>query len=835
MSNKLVIVESPSKAKTIHRILGDDFVVRASLGHVRDLPENRLGVDPDRGFRPQYVMLKSREKTLKEIRAAAQKASIVYLAPDPDREGEAIAWHLREVLREQVPLERFRRVTYNEITATAIRRAIERPSDIDMNKVDAQQARRILDRLVGYKVSPLLWRRIRGAESAGRVQSVALRLVCERERAIQQFVPEEYWLLGARVAKRIEPRAPFVIRLEQVDGEKANVPNEAEAAALREDLDDRELRVKAVIRREIVRRAPAPYITSSLQQAASRLLGFSPARTMRIAQSLYEGVDFGEGPVGLITYMRTDSVAVAQEAQASARRFIEKTYGAAFVPPKPNVYRSRASAQEAHEAIRPTDVERTPDALADRLKPEEARLYRLIWERFVASQMSPAIIAQRTVEIEAERKGASQHDFLFRARASEIVFPGYLKISGADTPILPERAEEGADEGEDDGTVPPLEKGEFLDRLEWMADQKFTQPPPRYSEATLVRALEENGIGRPSTYAQILSTLTERRYVLKQKRQLAPTPLGIATNDFLVEHLDALFNVGFTAQMEKALDEIEKGSVEWTAMIGHFYEQLKLWLKEARGPDGNADEARDLIEALSHVREWRPPPAMEEGRHRRALIGDQAFYESLRKQLEKGEKPLSVRQVEALKQLAARYRDQAPEIAAAAERWEIPADESSSSTPSETTMHKLRILRDVRFDAPRKVGRRVFDDAAFFQSLQRQAESGRSLTERQERYLDRLLQKYAEQIPHFESLAVELGLGAREPAEESKADTADVQRLLTAFEGVTEWKPPQKRGHRVWDDREFFRSVARQFRARGSITPKQLQALHKMAARYDLA
>jgi DNA topoisomerase-1 len=663
------------------------------------------------------------------------------------------------------------------------------------------------------------------------VQSVALRLVCEREKAIGEFVPEEYWRLGARVAKRVEPRSPFVVRLAQVDGEKAKVPNEAAANALREDLDERELRVRGIVRRELVRRALPPYITSSLQQAASRALGFTPARTMRIAQSLYEGVDLGEGPVGLITYMRTDSVAVAQEAQSSARSFIEKTYGAAYVPPKPNVYRSRASAQEAHEAIRPTDVTRTPDTLSGRLKPDEWRLYRLIWERFVASQMSPAIIGQRTVEVEAVRRPTSLHDFLFRATASEIVFPGYLKVAGADAVRTESKGDNGEEEAEE--ALPPLEEGEALDRLEWLAEQKFTQPPPRYSEATLVRALEENGIGRPSTYAQTLSTLTERGYVSRQKRQLVPTPLGLETNEFLVAHLGALFNVEFTAQMEEALDKIEEGSLEWTKMLGDFYERLKEWLQQARGPAGNATEARDLIEALAHVREWRPPPEPLPDQ-RRAYAGDQAFYESLRKQWEAGEKPLSARQVEALRQLTARYRDQAPELKTVAERWDIPLPDSApAGPPPATTLRKLALLENAQFEPPRKVGRRVFDDRAFYQSLKRQAQGGRQLSDRQERYLDRLLAKYSEQIPHFETVAAELGLGDRDTAEKSSANPAEVERLLSFFEGVTDWKPPRKRGRRTWDDQEFVRSVGRQFRTRGSITPKQLQALHKLAARYE--
>jgi len=838
MSKSLVIVESPSKAKTINKILGADYVVRASMGHVRDLPEHRMGLDPERGFQPQYVVLKGREKIVRELTAAARDAEAVYLAPDPDREGEAIAWHLQALLSQTVPAERFRRVTYNEITAPAIRRAFASPRGIDARKVDAQQARRVLDRLVGYKVSPLLWRRIRGASSAGRVQSVALRLLCEREKAIRDFVPEEYWILGAKVAKRIEPRAPFVVRLAQLDGEKARVPNEAAANALREDLDDRPLRVLRVVRREITRRAPPPFITSTMQQAASRALGYTPARAMKIAQSLYEGVDLGEGPAGLITYMRTDSVAVAREAQDRCREFVAQTYGADFVPDQPNAYRSRAGAQEAHEAIRPTDPFRTPEALSGKLPPEEWRLYRLIWERFVASQMAPAVIAQRTAEVEAVRGPAARHDFLFRASASEVVFPGYLRVAGIPQTVSAEKPEEAA-EDEEAPSLPPLAEGEPLDRLEWLADQKFTQPPPRFSEAALVRALEENGIGRPSTYAQILSTLTLRKYVAKEKKQLVPTPLGMSVNEFLVAHLDPLFNVKFTAEMEEKLDRIEEGSVEWTAMLGGFYAQLKDWLKSARGPDGNPEEARDLIAALAQVREWDPPPAVPEGaaRSRRRNLGDQAFFESLRRQAEAGERPLSDRQVGALRALAARYRDRAEGVAAAADRWQVAAaaERPAPATVAADSRAKLDLLKAVRFDPPRNIGKKVFDDSAFAASLRAQVEGGRSLSENQERYLDRLLRKYADQIPDYDRMAAALKIGSREAPSDASVDAAAVEPLLAALEKVADWKPPQKRGRREWDDQEFFRSVARQFRARGSISPRQFQALRKMASRYHIA
>ena len=497
MAKTLVIVESPAKAKTINKLLGGDFIVKASMGHVRDLPERALGVDVEHGFAPQYVAIKGRAKVLSELQAAAAKVDRVLLAPDPDREGEAIAWHLREALRGKVPQDKFRRVTYNEITASAIHKAFEQPGEINQLRVDSQQARRILDRVVGYKVSPMLWRRIPGASSAGRVQSVALRLVCEREKAIRSFQPEPYWILGVKAAKRVDPRAPFTAYLAKLNGAKADVKDEALALKLVDELKRRELRVSDVLRKEIRKNAPPPFITSSLQQAASGALGFSPSRTMRIAQKLYEGVDLGHGSAsGLITYMRTDSFSIAQEAREQAREFIMKEHGADFLPETPNVFRSRSSAQEAHEAIRPTDPARTPESLKTVLERDDWRLYDLIWRRFMASQMAPARIAQRTAEIEAV--GAGPDTFLFRATASEIVFPGFMRVSGLEQ-RKKEEAENG--DGEEVEVLPPLDKGEGLDPVEWLNDRKETQPPPRFTEASLVKVLEENGVGRPSTYA----------------------------------------------------------------------------------------------------------------------------------------------------------------------------------------------------------------------------------------------------------------------------------------------------------------------------------------------
>ena len=778
----LVIVESPAKAKTINKILGADFVVKASMGHVRDLPEKELGIDIEHGFKPKYVTIKTREKILKELKDAAVGMDHVYLAPDPDREGEAIAWHLMAALKKAVPEDRFFRVSYNEITAPAIRKAFSEPGRIDEKRVDSQQARRVLDRLVGYKVSPLLWRRIRGATSAGRVQSVALRLVCERERDILHFKPEEFWLLGAKVRKQVDPLDPFEIKLARINGEKAEIKNAEQAHRIKEDLKDRALRVTEIIPREISKRAMPPYITSSLQQAGSSVFGFAPAYTMKLAQKLYEGEDFGEGPVGLITYMRTDSFSVSRDAQEGCREFVHRTYGPEYLPEKPNVYKSRASAQEAHEAIRPTDVNRTPDQLASVLDPEELKLYGLIWKRFVASQMAPARIAQRTVEVEAAPPAGKTSTYLFRATASEVIFPGYMKAIGVE--------EKKKDEnGEEIDRLPPLSAGESLECLEWLEAQKFTQPPPRYTEASLVKALEENGVGRPSTYASILSTLFARRYVEKEKRALKPTDVGLKVCDFLVEHLGALFDVKFTAGMEEQLDEIETGVVQWVSMMEKFYKEFLAWMENAKGPRADPGAILKLLDTAKDVQTWAAPT-----KRGKKTYSDKAFMESIEKQLGEG-KAISERQSDALKKMICRYKDQLPGLEAAAADLGLTAELEAANRPPEPprqdVRRKLEILKTIQFKEARTVGKKIYDDRVFADSLRTQFENGRSLSPNQIHYLDRLVMKYSDQIPNFESLTQELGLQEAAAAEDKESGP-----LLELLKAIKTWKPPTKRGRR---------------------------------------
>ena len=813
-------MESPAKAKTINKILGKDFVVMASMGHVRDLPEKELGIDVENGFKPKYVNIKTREKVLKELRHEATSAEKIYLAPDPDREGEAIAWHLMAALKKGIPEERFFRVSYNEITAPAIRKAFGEPHRIDLNRVDSQQARRVLDRLVGYKVSPLLWRRIRGASSAGRVQSVALRLVCEREREITNFQPQEYWLLGAKVRKQVEPVDPFEIRLARINGEKAEVKGAEQSHQIRQDLDGRPLRVSNIITRDISRKPYPPYITSSLQQAGSTVYGFAPAYTMKLAQKLYEGVDFGEGPVGVITYMRTDSFSISREAQEVCRELIRTQFGPEYVPEKPNFYRSRNTAQEAHEAIRPTDARRLPDEMRTFLSEDELKLYRLIWQRFVASQMVPARIAQRTAEVEAVPPPDRTSTYLFRATASEVVFPGYMRASGVEE--KKKNGEEGAEE-EDVDRLPPLEVGEGLECLEWLEQQKFTQPPGRFTEASLVRALEENGVGRPSTYAQILSTLLTRKYVFKEKRALKPTEVGLQVNDFLVEHLGELFDVKFTAGMEESLDEVENGSVKWEAMMDRFYKEFLVWLEKAKGPKADPKVVRALLDLVGTVREWQP-----ETKRGKRTFGDHKFVESIEKQIVEG-KPISERQVDALKKIIGRYRDQLPEFGAVADALGIRAELEEACKPPEPprpeTIKKLDLLKNVTFAEARTVGKRIFCDKTFADSLRKQVESGRALSANQIHYLDRLVMKYSDQIPDYEALSNQLGMQAVEPDLESGP-------LLEALKQVKEWKPAVQRGRREWDDQKFYESLSRQFGQKKQLSPKQRESLKKMVRRY---
>ena len=559
----LVVVESPTKARTLKKFLDRRYDVVASMGHVKDLPRSRLGVDVANGFAPRYIVIKGKAPILKELKEAAKQASSVYMATDPDREGEAISWHLSDALRAVNPA--IKRIEFHEITKDAVQHALARPRDIDLNLVNAQQARRILDRLVGYKLSPLLWRKVRGGLSAGRVQSVAVRLAVDREKEIEAFVPQEYWSIPAQLQKA---RQPFTARLVGRDGTRYGAPTDEgatvirtrdEAEAIVASLRGVPFTVGEVRRKDQFRHPSPPFTTSTLQQEANHRLGYSAARTMNVAQQLYEGVDLGaEGTVGLITYMRTDSVRVAESAQREAQEYVKKAFGASYLPDAPRVYRSRRSAQDAHEAIRPTSVQRTPDRVKPYLRSDQFKVYKLIWERFLSSQMASAVMDTLSVDIAA---GAYQ----FRATGSRVKFPGFLAVYRD----LPENGE-----GQE-GWLPDLTAGETLEVVALDPQQHFTQPPPRYTEASLVRALEERGIGRPSTYAPTIETIKRRGYVKPINRRLHPTDLGKLVNDLLVEHFGDVMDYDFTAAMEEELDNVEEGRLEWQKVVGDFWKPFE--------------------------------------------------------------------------------------------------------------------------------------------------------------------------------------------------------------------------------------------------------------------
>ncbi len=547
MASNLIIVESPAKVKTIKKFLGPKYQVLASVGHVRDLPPGSLGVDEENNFTPNYQVIENKEKVVSGLRTAAAKADTVYLAPDPDREGEAIAWHVAELIKDKS--KNIQRIQFNEITAKAVREALEHPRSLNAHLFDAQQARRILDRLVGYKISPLLWKHVKRGISAGRVQSVALRLIVEREEERRAFTPEEYWLFKAVFAAQSPP--PFKADLHKVEGKKAHIPNAEAAEALEKAMEGQAFVVESVEEKERSKASLPPFITSTLQQNANQRLGYTAKRTMSVAQRLYEGVELDDlGITALITYMRTDSVRIADEARKAAAEFILQNYGKEYVPAKGRVFKTKGNAQDAHEAIRPVDVTLTPDMLKGQLPPDQYNVYRLIWARFVASQMAAARFHDTTV-------GISCGPALWRAKGVRMLFPGW-------TAVLARTAEDS------DTDLPPLSVGQEVQAEKLTKEQKFTQPPPRYTEASLVRELEERGIGRPSTYASIISTLQDREYVHLEEKHFTPTDLGSIVCDQLRTHFTGLMDVNFTAQMEGELDKIADGERHWVDIMQAF-------------------------------------------------------------------------------------------------------------------------------------------------------------------------------------------------------------------------------------------------------------------------
>ncbi len=840
-AKKLLIVESPTKAKTITRMVGDDFSIMASMGHIRDLPERELGVDIENNFAPQYVAAGRSGKVVSDLKNAARKADEIYLAPDPDREGEAIAWHLQEVLKNDFKGD-FKRVTFHEITRSAILRALENHGAVNMDLVDAQQARRVLDRLVGYRISPLLWSRVAKGSSAGRVQSVALRLIVEREREIQAFTPEEYWVFKLKLcsANGVE----FVSKLARIDGKTFKINNAADAAAALEAiLNNTSCRIASVEKSRRFRNAPPPFTTSTLQQTANQVLRFSASGTMRVAQALYEGVELGSrGAVGLITYMRTDSVNIAAEARSAAADFIRNNYGAEFVPEKPNFFKSKSGAQEAHEAIRPTDVTRTPESLKDFLDSSQLKLYTLIWKRFVASQMARAEFAQTDAAVAVA--GADQKNYEFRSSASSVVFPGFMQVLG-----MPQSSENSDENAAVDvsGALAKLQDKEDCNIVEAIKEQKFTEPPARFTEATLIKELEENGIGRPSTYATILQTIQNRQYTTKVQNKLAPTELGCKVTDFLVQMLPDLFDVKFTSLMETELDDVEAGSLKWTAMMQDFYGKFQNWLETAKNYGAvEGDGVNKLAEAMQKI-QFAPPE--KSGRYVR---DDSKFFNSVAGKLAKQAK-LTEKQFNALLDLAVNYQDQLPGLQAMAEQGgfadalaeayarseakaaqKAEAAERGVDTPALLDIFKA--FDTVKFAEPVVRRGRTFDDKKFFDSLRKQAESGKLLSDKQLEALGKIAQRYRESITDYPALAKALNLPEEETAAldnaQSAASSDDTAALLEELAKVTNWNPPERRGRRTFDDKAFYASLAEQFNNGRKLSDKQLAALKKLAERY---
>lgn len=558
----LVIVESPAKAKTIKKYLGKGYSVIASMGHIRDLPKSKLGVDVENDFQPSYVNMRAKSAVIKELKKAAKGCDVVYLATDPDREGEAISWHLAHILDidEAAPV----RVTFNEITKTGVKSGMDHPRTIDLDLVDAQQARRILDRIVGYKLSPFLWKKVKSGLSAGRVQSVAVKLIVDRENEIRAFVPEEYWSVDAKLVAASSAK-PFPAKLSEADGERVKIGNKEEADSLLQRLENADFVVKKIKKSKRQKKPSPPFTTSTLQQEASKRLGFQSRRTMKAAQELYEGIDIPDlGAVGLITYMRTDSLRISDEAKKAAADLIKSMFGEDYLPPKPREYKSKKNAQDAHEAVRPSMPELTPARVRESLSSDQFKLYKLIWERFMASQMENAVLDTVSVDIEAA-------GCIFKASGYTVNFDGFTRLY--------EDSKEDSDEN--GGALPRLSEGEKLKVNELLGKQHFTQPPPRFTEASLIKELEENGIGRPSTYAPTITTILQRNYVEREAKQLKPTNLGEAITDLLAEHFKSIVDAKFTAKMEDELDEVEQGKRQWVDILRRFYGDFSATLEKA--------------------------------------------------------------------------------------------------------------------------------------------------------------------------------------------------------------------------------------------------------------
>ena len=817
MSKKLLIVESPAKAKTIGKYLGESFVVKSSVGHIRDLPKENGAIrieekGPGRwSFVPRYEVPEGKAKVVAELKAAAKKADSIYLASDPDREGEAIAWHLKEVLSPVAGDKPFRRVTYNEITKSAVTKAVSSPRDIDMPLVDAQQARRILDRLVGYRISPLLWKNINCPNnrtlSAGRVQSVALRLLVERQREIDAFKPVTYFLMGVEAKKDGDDKT-FAARLSRLDGEKPDVRERDAANGILLDLAGAQLEVAEAKSQPRARHALPPFTTSTLQQAASSVLGYSPGTTMKLAQALYER--------GLITYMRTDSVNVSEQARAAAKEFVVAEFGPEFYPEKPNFYAAKAknsvAAQEAHEAIRPTQVGLTPGQSS--LEAQELKLYDLVWRRFVASQMADARTSVRSISLKAV-KPALAHDYLFTASATVVEFEGFLKVMKLS---LKKKTQDGEDDEDTDEVayLPQVQPGESLQAVRWHSEEKQTKGPAHYSEASLIKALEENGVGRPSTYAATIETLKVREYAKNEKRKLVPLERGFLVCDWLVKKMDDLFSVGYTAKMEAELDQVEEKGVAMDDMLSDFYARLLKEISDASEPPPDRTKFDVVFAMLSQVKDWKP--AKKVGKR---IYDDRAFVESVKAQAEEGTKPLTLRQLQSLVRVASWYHDQIPDCDARLAAVSLAPQKTVTAFADQEMVKYCFSKLDTM---PEMKGNR------FLSSVREQAEHGRSLTRKQLSIVARAILEKIDGHPDEEEVRTKLAEFA-DPVE-PKASDAAAGEMLEMLKSVKEFRSPTRFGKRVYDDKSFFDSLTAQYARRHTLSDRQIVALKRVVKAY---
>ena len=812
MSKKLLIVESPAKAKTIAKYLGGEFSVKSSVGHIRDLPKDDKAIKiVEKGadkweFVPTYEISEGKTKVVSDLKTAVKASDEVYLASDPDREGEAIAWHLKEVLEPVAAGKPFFRVTYNEITKSAVTKAVAEPRDIDMPRVDAQQARRILDRLVGYKVSQLLWRNVNCPNpktlSAGRVQSVALRLLVERQREIDAFVPETYFLMGVE-AKKPGDDFTFIAKLSRIDGEKPEVKTKESANNILLDIAGAGLEVSDLKAQPKVRNPPAPFTTSTMQQAASSFLGISPGKTMKIAQALYER--------GLITYMRSDSVNVSAQAREAAKEFITGSWGAQFYPQKPNFYKSKSSAQEAHEAIRPTDVKLTPEISG--LEAQELKLYDLVWRRFVASQMAAAKTTVKTIFIEAV-KPAIAHEYIFTASATDIDFEGFLKVLKLSGKKKQQESEEDSDEV---AKLPKVEKGDGLEAVRYLSDEKQTKGPSHYSEASLIKALEENGVGRPSTYAQTIETLKAREYAKSEKKKLVPLERGMLVCDWLVKKMDNLFNVGYTAQMESELDKVEENGEPMNEMLSAFYANFRAVINNAVEPAPDRAKFDVVFELLDLVKEWKPAKTVG-----KRTYDDKAFVESVKEQAAEGKRALSARQLEFLVRMTMMYSDQIPD----AEKTLKAAGIGVGATVVQRADPELVAFC---FETMDRIGGMTKNP--FLKSLREQVDRGKGLSMKQFQILAKAIGENSGALDNCDAVREKLTPFVPGGFGEGDADPS-IREILKMLSLVKEWRPSAKRGKKVYDDEAFVKSLADQFSRRRSLSTRQVIALKRVAVAY---